>query len=122
MPLNNRMRRAHEKVILQLVKWLRKNRIGNDIQPNSRFKREHHRVPGMAITYYPDVIDRTDLKAYEVHVAGNRKEDKFALLPQGWTGINVFVVDIWEQEEVFVWNLNNQYVHVTEDSWRPVSV
>ena len=28
MPLNNRMRRAHEKVILQLARWLRKNRIG----------------------------------------------------------------------------------------------
>ena len=28
MPLTNRMRRAHEKVILQLARWLRKNRIG----------------------------------------------------------------------------------------------
>ena len=118
MPLIPRLKRAHEKVILQLFQLLKKNHPDNDLQPNSNFSRKRYRIPGMDKIYYPDALDRTDLKAYEVHVAGKRKEEEFAQLPNGWTGVNVFVVDIWEQDEVFVWNLHNQYVHITRDSWQ----
>ena len=118
MPLTPRLKRAHEKVILNQFQLLKKNHPENDVQPNSNFRHKHYCVPDMDKLYYPDILDRTDLKAYEVHVAGKRKEEEFAQLPNGWTGVNVFVVDIWEQDEVFVWNLNNQYVHITRDSWQ----
>lgn len=41
-------------------------------------------------TTYPDIINNTKKMIYEIHVEGERREDCFDLLPNGWRGVNVF--------------------------------
>ena len=117
---NNRMKRLHEKVILELTKKLRANHPGADIQPNSKFRQQHHKVPDMPVDYYPDVIDLTNKVAYEVHVYGNRAEERWDKIPEGWRGVNVFTVDIWQKDEVFIWSPDGEFVHINKDNWRSV--
>jgi hypothetical protein len=43
--------------------------------------------------YYPDIIDCTAKLVYEVHWKGERKEESYQKLPDGWHGVDVFVTD-----------------------------
>ena len=119
-PRNNRMKRLHEKVILELTREIQAGRPGADIQPNSKFRKQHHRVPDMSVDYYPDVIDFANKVAYEVHLYGSGKvasEERWDKMPDGWKGVNVFTVDIWQKDEVFVWSSDGEYVHINKDDW-----
>jgi len=84
------MKRHHEKVILELARKLQTYNPDANIVANSKFRKKHHRVPDMTVDYYPDVIDLTNNVAYEVHVYGNRAEQSWDNMPQGWRGVNVF--------------------------------
>ena len=115
---SDRMKRLHEKVILEHTKLLRSENPNADIQPNSKFRKKHHKVPDMPTDYYPDVIDLTNKVAYEVHVYGNRAEERWDKMPQGWRGVNVFTVDLWQKEDVYIWSSDGEYVHSTKDDWQ----
>ena len=115
-----RMHTLHEKVILELTRQLRADHPNADIQPNSAYRKEHHKVPDMPVDYYPDVVDFTNKVTYEVHVYGNRKELEWNQMPDGWRGVNVFTVDIWQKEEVYVWSPDGEFVHINKDDWQSV--
>jgi len=117
---DNRMKRLHEKVILELTRQIKAGRPDAHIQPNSKFRKQHHRVPDMSVDYYPDVIDFTNKVAYEVHLYGNGKvasEERWDKMPDGWKGVNVFTGDICQKDEVFVWSPDGEYVHINKDDW-----
>ena len=114
------MKRLHEKVILELTRQLRADHPNADIQPNSAYRKEHHKVPDMPVGYYPDVVDFTNKVAYEVHVYGKRKELEWNQMPDGWRGVNVFTVDIWQKEEVYVWSPDGEFVHINKADWQSV--
>ena len=115
-----RMRSLHEKVILELGRLLIKETPDSDIWPNTKFRKKKRRIDGMldGSIYMPDLIDFDKQKAYEVTVAGKRKEYEFSNLPPGWTGVNVFCVDICQKDEVYIWAPDNTYVHVTSRDWK----
>ena len=71
-----RMRSLHEKVILELGRLLIKETPDSDIWPNTKFRKKKRRIDGMldGSIYMPDLIDFDKQKAYEVTVAGKRKE------------------------------------------------
>ena len=92
MPFNDRMKRPHEKVILELARKLKTDNPDANIEVNSKFRKKHHRVPNMPVDYNPDLIDFTNNVAYEVHVYGNRAGQRWDYMPQGWRGVAVFTV------------------------------
>lgn len=115
-----RMRSLHEKVIPELGRMLIKATPGSDIWLNIKIRKKKRRVDGMldGSNYMPDLIDFDKQKAYEVTVAGKRKGFEFNNLPSGWIGVNVFCVDIWQKDEVYIWAPDNTYVHVTSKDWK----
>ena len=121
MPANKeRMKRLHEKVILELARKLQTDNPDANIVANSKFRKKHHRVPDMPVDYHPDVIDFTNNVAYEVHVYGNRAEQRWDNMPQGWRGVNVFTVDIWQKDEVYVWSPDGEFIQLNKGNWRSV--
>ena len=120
MPFNARMKRLHEKVILELVGKLQADNPDANIVANSKYRKKHHRVPDMTVDYYPDVIDFTNNVAYEVHVYGNRAEQRWDKMPQDWRGVNVFTVDIWQKDEVYVWSPDGEFIQLNKSDWRSV--
>ena len=123
MPTKDRMKRLHEKVILELTREIQASRPGADIQPNSKFRKQHHRVPDMSVDYYPDVIDFANKVAYEVHLYGSGKvasEERWDKMPDGWKGVNVFTVDIWQKDEVYVWSPDGEFIQLNKGDWRSV--
>ena len=75
--------------------------------PNSKLNLDvkAHNRPKITLTdgkeIYPDIMDETRKRIYEVHVKGQRKEDYFDKLPEGWYGVNVFY-DKWMCPETIV--------------------
>lgn len=62
--------------------------------PNVKYRRKRSGPPlKTGREYYPDVADYTAKLAYEVHWKGERKEESFDSLPEGWKGVNVFIDD-----------------------------
>jgi hypothetical protein len=55
MPFNDRMKRLHEKEILELARKLKTDNPNANIEANSTFRKKRHRVPDMTVDYYPDV-------------------------------------------------------------------
>ena len=110
-----RYRTAHEKVILDLCKMLSTESPDDDIWPNSRYRKKKRSV--LDTNIFPDVVNFSKCIAYEVHWAGSRKEKQFSRLPEGWRGVNVFIADIWETQEVYVFSLDGQFALITDDDW-----
>ena len=81
------MKRLHEKVILELARKLQTDNPDANIVANSKFRKNHHRVPDM---------------------------------PQGWRGVNVFTVDIWQKDEVYVWSPDGEFIQLNKGDWRSV--
>ena len=108
----------HEISIINLGKVLIRDNPADDIRANSAIPRKKKTVPGTNI--YPDVINFTKKIAYEVHWKGNRKEEQFDNIPEGWRGVNVFIVGKRESEDVYVLDLNNNYAHIMDQDWQKV--
>ena len=96
---------------MRLIRKLLADHPGADNQLNSK----HHKAPDIPADYYPDVVDFTNKVAYEVPVYGKRKEHQWSKMPEGWRGVNVFTVDIWQKDEVWVWSSDGQYDHINKD-------
>ena len=96
---------------MRLIRKLLADHPGADNQLNS----EHHKAPDIPADYYPDVVDFTNKVAYEVPVYGMRKEHQWSKMPEGSRGVNVFTVDIWQKDEVWVWSSDGQYDHINTD-------
>ena len=106
---------AHEGMCLNLGRVLQMDHSSDDIWVNSKYRHGRRCVPGTNI--FPDVINFTRHISYEVHWAGNRKESAFDRLPQGWRGVNVFITDIWQTEELYVLALDDRFCQITESDW-----
>ena len=78
---------------------------------------EYIKVADMPLDYYPDVADFTNKVAYEVDVYGKRKEHEWSNMPEGWRGVNVCTVDIWQKDEVYVWSPDGEFAHINQDDW-----
>lgn len=51
---------------------------------------------------YPDIINETKKIIYKVHVDGERKEEYFNDLPEGWKAVNVFYDEALNTETLVV--------------------
>lgn len=93
MPYYKDIKELHDAVVVHLAADLKKKYPDHDIIPNVKYRRTRKAVPlrKEGAMYYPDVVDMTDKIAYEVHWKGDRKEESFDSLQDGWTGIDVFI-------------------------------
>jgi len=118
MVKRQRHRTAHEMTIVNLGKILAREYPGDDVWVNTKHRREKRPIPGT--NFWPDALNFSKQIAYEVHWAGNRKENQRDHYPPGWQLINVYITDIWERE-AYVFNLDGHYVHITEQYWKPIT-
>ena len=87
--------------------------------PNSKLNLDvkAHNRPKITLTdgkeIYPDIMDETRKRIYEVHVKGQRKEDYFDKLPEGWYGVNVFY-DEWMCPETIIFKEKIQRIQEIE--------
>ena len=118
MDKKRRHTNAHETTIPALYRLLKSEFPEDHIWINSRWRTKHRPVPETNI--YPDVVNGTQRIAYEVHWKGERKEDNFQELPPGCRGVNVFIVDIWQTDDVYVMTLDHRYTHISREDWAAV--
>ena len=116
--------RAHDNTVVKMFQMLRQEHPNDEICLNLQNKqgqvtrRSRTALPGT--NFYPDLMNLTKKKAYEVHWAGKRKENHRDDFPPGWELVNVFIADIWEREN-YVFNLSGEHVHITDKDWKRIT-
>lgn len=81
----------HDPVILKLVRKLKEENPDHEIYVNMKIKGQKILLLQNGNSYRPDIIDETAKIVYEVHFKGERKEESYDLLPDGWTAVDVFI-------------------------------
>jgi len=95
-------RKRHEVLLNKVARWLKNENKSDDIRADQVSANRPQIILRNGKTIYPDIINNTKKMIYEIHVKGERKEDYFDLLPNGWRGVNVFYDEPMNPETIVI--------------------